>query len=65
MASNYYNQVIDILKSHGFSFLRAAKGSHQVWVNSVSGRKVSVPAKIVSRHTANDILKSAEIREKV
>ena len=65
MASNYYNQVIDILKRHGFSFLRAANGSHRMWVNGVTGRKASVPAKIVSRHMANDILKSAEKREKV
>ena len=65
MASNYYKPVTDLLRENGFTLLRYGKGSHQVWVNHPTGRKVSVPAKIVSRHTANAIIGSAEIEAKI
>jgi predicted RNA binding protein YcfA (HicA-like mRNA interferase family) len=35
------------------------KGDHDVWHDPKSGQKVTVPWKIMSRHTANDILKDA------
>ena len=65
MASNYYRQVVDMLKETGYVFSRAGKGSHEIWEAGDTGRKVSVPAKILSRHTANNILKSASIRKKI
>ena len=51
MASNFYNQVTEVLERNGFRFLRQAKGS--------------VPSKILSRHTANDIIKSAKVVQKI
>ena len=65
MASNYYKQVVDVLKENGYVFSRLGKGSHEIWENRNTGRKVSVPAKIVSRHTANGILESASTGNKV
>ena len=65
MASNFYNQVIEELERNGFRFLRQAKGSHEMWVDDSTGQKVSVPAKIRSRHTASDIIKSAKIIRKI
>lgn len=59
----YYQQVIQILKNHGFTFLRQGKGSHEIW--SKGSRAVSVPSNCASRHTANDILKAAGIKEKI
>lgn len=63
MASNLYSAVVKRLEARGFRFLRAGKGSHEVW--GTRELRVSVPRKIVSRHTANGILKDAGIREKL
>jgi predicted RNA binding protein YcfA (HicA-like mRNA interferase family) len=57
--NGYYNQLVKILKDNGFSFLRAGKGSHEIWAK---GRvAVSVPFNCASRHTANAVLKDAGI----
>ena len=65
MASNFYNQVTEVLERNGFRFLRQAKGSHEMWMDKSTGAKVSVPSKILSRHTANDIIKSAKVVQKL
>jgi predicted RNA binding protein YcfA (HicA-like mRNA interferase family) len=54
-----------MLQDAGYRFSRSGKGSHQIWEDRKTGRKVSVPAQILSRHTANNILKSASIGKKV
>jgi len=38
------NDFINILKSHGFIFDRQAKGSHEIWFNSNTRKRVVVPA---------------------
>jgi predicted RNA binding protein YcfA (HicA-like mRNA interferase family) len=35
------------------------QGDHDVWYNPKNGQKVTVPVKLMSRHTANGILKDA------
>ena len=65
MASNFYSQVTEVSARNRFRFLRQAKGSHEMWVDDSTGQKASVPAKILSRHTANDIIKSAKIVRKI
>jgi predicted RNA binding protein YcfA (HicA-like mRNA interferase family) len=55
----YGKEVREKLKEAGWSFLRHGKGDHDVWYNPQTGRRVTVPAKLLSRHTANDILKDA------
>lgn len=56
--NGYYNQVIAVLREHGFSFSRQ-KGSHQTWTNgSIS---VTVSTNCDSRFTANAIMKQAGI----
>ena len=47
----------------GFKPERSPRGSHVIW--SKDGFGVSVPAKIRSRHTANEILKLAGIGKKL
>ena len=59
MPSGYYKDIVKILKSLGFSYERNAKGSHEIWVNKETGRKLVVPRSTKSRHTANAILKDA------
>ena len=47
------------LKEAGWAFKRHGKGDHDVWHNPATGRQVIVPVNLMSRHTANDILKDA------
>ena len=42
-----------------FRRVRPGKGSHEIWYSPVTRRNFSVPAKVMSRHTANAILKQA------
>lgn len=55
----YATEVREKLKEAGWEFLRHGKGDHDVWHNPHTGQKVTVPVNLMSRHTANDILKSA------
>ena len=58
----YEKQVIALLMQHGFTLLRAGKGSHAIWSNG----KINVTVNHVcaSRHTANAILSAAGINHK-
>ncbi|MBN1933709.1 MAG: type II toxin-antitoxin system HicA family toxin [Anaerolineae bacterium] len=38
-----YREVIQHLRAAGFVFDRQAKGSHEIWYNSQSRRRVTVP----------------------
>jgi predicted RNA binding protein YcfA (HicA-like mRNA interferase family) len=42
----------------GCRFARHAKGDHDIWLTP-DGKRLTVPVKIMSRHTANEILKDA------
>lgn len=58
MAISYYRQVTDLLKQQGFKLIRKAKGSHEIWADQYH-TKIVVPRNLISRHTANGILKCA------
>ncbi|MFY7865822.1 type II toxin-antitoxin system HicA family toxin [Roseateles sp.] len=60
--NGYYELVVKILKSHGFSLLRQTGGSHQVWSNGK--RNVTVSTNYYSRHTANAIMRQAGIQHR-
>lgn len=62
--SGIYQQIITILKQHGYAMHRQGKGSHEFWCKD-SKNCVSVPCTIKSRHTANSILKQAGIKHKI
>jgi predicted RNA binding protein YcfA (HicA-like mRNA interferase family) len=47
------------LKEAKWLFHHHGKGDHDVWYNPATGQKVTVPVKLLSRHTANDILEDA------
>lgn len=52
-----------LLKDAGWSKVRqGSRAGHEIWSTSNgTGREVSVPVKLKSRHTAYDILKEAGI----
>ncbi|MYA95021.1 MAG: type II toxin-antitoxin system HicA family toxin [Nitrospinae bacterium] len=56
---DFYKQVTRELANCGFAYWRAAKGSHELWRNSATNKKVIVPRKLTNRHTANGILRVA------
>jgi len=60
--NGYYKQVIAMLKQHGFSFDREAKGSHEMWAKGRTSVTVSKTCK--SRITADEIMKQAGIRHR-
>ena len=54
--------VRDRLNEVGWRFHHHGKGDHDVWYNPATGQKV-IPVKLLSRHTANDILKEAGLQK--
>lgn len=62
--AEYEKKVREILKQHGFIFHHHGKGDHDIWCKEQAGIKVTVDGKIKSRHTANAIMKAAEIKHR-
>jgi len=46
------------LSEAGGAFLRRGKGDHDIWTTR-EGKRIVVPVRVKSRHTANGILKDA------
>ncbi len=61
MGNSYYQQVRDILLANGCSFVRQGKGSHEIWFSPITRAYFPLSVTVVSRHTANAILKQAGI----
>ena len=53
-----------ILKANGCYFKRQAKGDHEFWFSPITNRSFSVDDKIVSRHSANEVLKQAGLEKR-
>lgn len=62
MPQDFYDQLVEILRRHGCEHVRTKK--HEIWHSSVNNRTFSVPAS-KSRHTANEVLKQAGIKERI
>jgi predicted RNA binding protein YcfA (HicA-like mRNA interferase family) len=62
--ADYRPDVLKKLREHGCYFKRNAKGDHELWCSSISGNAFVVDHKILSRHTANGIMKQAGINHK-
>lgn len=58
MVDGYYTAVIKVLRASGFRYQSQAKGSHEKWTND-HGKTLTVPRNLMSRHTANAILRDA------
>lgn len=62
--TSYTPDIIVILLANGCHFVRHGKGDHDIWYSPLSSRNFVVDAKILSRHTANAVMKQAGIRHK-
>ena len=56
--TDFGKTVRDKLSKAGCAFLRRGKGDHDIWMTR-EGKRIVVPVRIKSRHTANGILKDA------
>jgi predicted RNA binding protein YcfA (HicA-like mRNA interferase family) len=61
--NGYYQQLVALLKAHGFLFVRAGKGSHEIW--GKGNIHLTVPYNCKSRYTANAILKDAGVNKRL
>ena len=59
--AEYEKKVRNKLRDNGCYFLRRGKGDHDIWFSPITKLPLTVDAKIVSRHTANGIMKRAGI----
>jgi predicted RNA binding protein YcfA (HicA-like mRNA interferase family) len=58
LVDGYYSAVVKLLRLQGYRYMANAKGSHEKWQND-AGKIVIVPRNLMSRHTANGILRDA------
>lgn len=58
-------RVKKLLKQAGCDFDRQGKGDHEIWYSPHTNKKFTVDNKILSRHTANAILKEAGIGKRL
>lgn len=65
MVQGYTAQLKALMRQHGCVFVRQGKGDHEVWSSPHSAKPVIVDGKIMSRHTANAVLKQAGIKVKL
>jgi len=59
--ADYSAEVKQILRANGCYKYREGKGDHEIWHSPITNRRFPVDNKILSRHTANGILKQAGI----
>jgi predicted RNA binding protein YcfA (HicA-like mRNA interferase family) len=59
MVDGFYRLVVQELQRLGYKRKRGSKGSHEKWQGPPGKPLVTVPYNLVSRHTANGILRDA------
>ncbi len=55
--ASYTPGLKEILRAHGCHFDRPGKGDHEIWYSPVTKRRFPVDSKILSRNTANAVLR--------
>ena len=65
MVQGYSKHLKAILRNAGWCLLRSGKGDHEIWSHPERPKPVVVDNRIMSRHTANAILKQAGINAKL
>ncbi len=59
MAPQFDEPLRDLLRAAGYFLVRQGKGSHENLHSTITQRNFAVPVSILSRHTANAILRQA------
>ena len=63
--ANYTRRVKNLLLNKGCQFVRHGKGDHEIWFSPITGKRFAIDGKIENRHSANEYLKLAGIKEKI
>ena len=61
--NGYESQIKKLLVEYGWRFLRAGKGSHEIWIKDANTPQ-TIPKGCKSRHLANKILNQCNIPHK-
>ena len=62
LAGFSYQDVTKKLRKFGFVFHRQARGDHEIWINTVTRKKLTIPHhKEISEGTLRSLLSLAEI----
>ncbi len=61
--ADYYRDVVRLLRDAGYEFKRQGRGDHEIWWNPRTGVRVTVDRKLISKFTANGILKEAGLQK--
>ncbi len=64
MGGSYTPELTRLMTEAGCYFERHGKGDHDIWYSPITERRFVVDAKILSRHTANAVLKQAGLPKK-
>lgn len=65
MGRGFYHEIARLLVKHKCKFVRQGRGSHEIWYSPHSGKNFPVSVTIVSKLTANGILKQAGIADRI
>ena len=57
--AGFERELRKLLTDAGCTFHRQGKGDHEIWYSPISERSFTVDNVILSRHTANGVLKQA------
>jgi hypothetical protein len=63
--ASYTPRLKELLRAKGCHFERPGRGDHEIGYSPITQRRFPVDHKIVSRHTANAVLKQAGIPQTV
>lgn len=61
--ADYAPELKRLLRRHGCTFVRPGKGDHELWRSPHSDCIFVVDHKILSRHTANAVLRQAGLAD--
>jgi hypothetical protein len=64
VAKTYTPRLKRLLRKHGCRFERQGRGDHEIWYSPITDRRFVVDSAILSRHTANGVLRQAGIDER-
>ncbi|QBX66582.1 MULTISPECIES: type II toxin-antitoxin system HicA family toxin [Serratia] len=65
MGRGFYTTIVQILVKNKCKFVRQGKGSHEIWFSPHNGKHFPVSVTVVSKLTANGILKLAGLAERI
>ena len=64
MVQGYTALVKAVLRENGCTFVRHGRGDHEIWSSPHAAKPFTVDGKIMSRHSANGVLKDAGLKVK-